>query len=438
MFIIYRIRYTYIVVYKIFVKLQNTMMNMQDSQIIIIGGGLIGLVSAINLQRSGMKVVIINDQQHPASWGNAGHIAIEQVTPLSNKYNALTGYKRLFPFGGALDIGWNFPKLWLPWFAKYLKSSFSKKSVQEGEEALKRILSYAVVAWHNLLVYLGQQDLLITKGHYVIYHNKQKASQGSQVWLNADIGNAKVRPMDYQTLDNISNHLSTYPVQGLCFEHTGQIKNISRLINVCKDYFIQQGGQYYDDHVISLSPENKKIKITLKNYQAFTHEKVLICAGARSGILLKGMGEYFPVIAERGYHIEWENDGSYNLPPLVFEDHSFIVTCFEKRLRLASFVEFTKFDAQPDVRKWEKLEHYAKKFGLSQKSEFQRWFGSRPTMPDYRPVIGKSTKNPGLFYAFGHQHLGLTLAAITGEIVTDIVLNKTSSLSISAFRPNRF
>ena len=63
MFIIYRIRYTYIVVYKIFVKLQNTMMNMQDSQIIIIGGGLIGLVSAINLQRSGMKVVIINDQQ---------------------------------------------------------------------------------------------------------------------------------------------------------------------------------------------------------------------------------------------------------------------------------------------------------------------------------------------------------------------------------------
>lgn len=410
----------------------------KDNQVIIIGGGIIGLVSAIYLQRSGINVVIIHDQKYPASYGNAGHIAIEQVTPLSNKHNALTGYKRLFLLGGALDIGWRYPETWFPWFSKYLQASFSQSHVEKGKNALKTLLNRSVPVWQDFLISLGKPDLLVTNGHYVVYHDKKKAIQGCREWMNADIGNATVQQMDSKSLDHIRQHLTTTPVQGLFFNHTGQIKNISTLLSACHEKFIQQGGECHEETVSSLCPENSKTKITLANGQTLFASKVLICAGARSGELLKGMGEKFPVIAERGYHIEWEHDGSYDLPPLVFEDHSFIVTRFENRLRLASFVEFTKFDAKPDVHKWERLEYYAKQFGFSRKSDFQRWIGSRPTLPDYRPVIGKSVKNPGLFYAFGHQHLGLTLAAVTGEIVKDLILNQTPSLSISAFSPNRF
>lgn len=410
----------------------------QDNQIVIIGGGIIGLVCAIYLQRSGMNVIVINDQKYPASYGNAGHIAIEQVMPLANKQNALTGYKRLFMLGGALDIGWQYPSVWIPWFIKYLRASFSKKWVQEGKEALKDFLNHSVPAWHRLLSLLERPDLLMTTGHYLVYHDLQKSVQGCQNWLHTDIGNAKVHLMDVDTLFGIQKHLKTRPVQGLCFEHTGQIKDISTLLSVCHDDFIHQGGEYHEAQVLALCPSDGKIKITLNNNTSMVHQKVLVCAGARSGEILKGMGESFPVIAERGYHIEWEHDGSYDLPPLVFEDYSFIVTRFGNRLRLASFVEFTKDNVKPDYRKWEQLEHYAKKFGFSRKSDFQRWVGSRPTLPDYRPVVGQSTKHPGLFYAFGHQHLGMTLAAITGEIMRDLILGQKPSLSINAFRPDRF
>ncbi|CAI3925705.1 Glycine/D-amino acid oxidase (deaminating) (DadA) (PDB:3AWI) [Commensalibacter communis] len=414
------------------------MANMQNNEMVIIGGGIIGLLSAIHLQRAGLTVTIIQDQQFPASYGNAGHIAIEQVMPLANRENALTGYKRLFCMEGALDIGWQYPHKWLPWFANYLKASFSEKQVNEGKESIKSLLNHSVASWERLVNLINQPDLLMIDGHYVIYHNKDKGKQGCNNWQNADIGTASVHSMDKQTLERISQQLSTQPVNGLCFDKTGQIKNVSTLLEVCKNHFIEHGGIFKYEHVTSIQPDNGQTKITFGNNIAITNQNVLICAGARSGELLKNMGEYFPVIAERGYHIEWEHDGSYDLPPLVFEDHSFIVTRFENRLRLASFVEFTQFSAKPDERKWGKLEEYANKFGFSRKSEFKRWVGSRPTLPDYRPIIGKSKKNPGLFFAFGHQHLGLTLAAITGEIITDLVMGKQPSVSISAFRPDRF
>lgn len=414
------------------------MPELQTKQITIIGGGIIGLVSAISLQRAGMDVTIIQDQQFPASFGNAGHIAIEQVMPLANRSNASNGYKKLSLLGGPLDIGWIYPTTWMPWFLKYLKASFSQKYVQEGKESLKELLNHSVPAWMTLLQSLNRPDLLVTDGHYVIYHNQKKAIQRCHEWINADIGNATVRPMDRNVLNHVSQQLCTHPVQGLCFEHTGQIKNIFTLLTICQKEFIQQGGKYCENQVVGIHPENGKTKIFLDNNISTIHQNVLICAGARSGELLQGMGENFPVIAERGYHVEWEHDGTYNLPPLVFEDHSFIVTQFENRLRLASFVEFTKFKAKPDKHKWEQLEEYANKFGFSRKSKFQRWVGARPTLPDYRPVIGKSIKNPGLFYAFGHQHLGMTLAAITGEIITNLIIGNQPSLPVSAFRPDRF
>ncbi|MDI2113705.1 NAD(P)/FAD-dependent oxidoreductase [Commensalibacter nepenthis] len=414
------------------------MPEIQNNQIVIIGGGIIGLLCAINLQRAGMKVTIIQDQRFPASYGNAGHIAIEQIMPLANRKNALTGYKKLTCMGGALDIGWQYLNVWFPWFAKYLKASFSQKQVKEGKESIKSLLNHSVPSWKRVLDSIHQSDLLVLDGHYVIYHDKNKGEQGCNDWKNADIGTATIHSMDQHILNNISQQLSTQPVRGLCFKKTGQIKNVSTLLKIFQNHFIEQGGIFNNDHVKTIQPDNGQTKLTFSNNISITYPNVLICAGARSGELLKDMGEHFPVIAERGYHIEWEHDGSYNLPPLVFEDYSFIVTQFENRLRLASYVEFTKFNSKPDERKWKQLEDYANKFGFSRKSEFKRWVGARPTLPDYRPVIGKSKKNPGLFFAFGHQHLGLTLAAITGEIMTDLVMGKQPALSISAFRPDRF
>lgn len=112
-----------------------------------------------------------------------------------------------------------------------------------------------------------------------------------------------------------------------------------------------------------------------------------------------------------------------------------IVTGFEHGLRAASFVEFNQVDAAPDPRKWTRLRKHVGDLGLPFKGEGGEWIGTRPTLPDYLPAIGRSDRADNLFYAFGHQHLGLTLGAVTGEIVADML---KSGRAPEAFGLKRF
>ena len=93
------------------------------------------------------------------------------------------------------------------------------------------------------------------------------------------------------------------------------------------------------------------------------------------------------------------------------------MTRFKNALRMTSFVEFTTVDAPPDARKWVRLRRHAAELGLPMDRKATEWMGSRPTLPDYLPAIGRSRRQGNLYYAFGHQHLGLTLGAVTGELV---------------------
>ncbi|HPU15263.1 MAG TPA: FAD-dependent oxidoreductase, partial [Polymorphobacter sp.] len=162
---------------------------------------------------------------------------------------------------------------------------------------------------------------------------------------------------------------------------------------------------------------------------------VLVAAGIGSAALLAGVGVRVPLIAERGYHIEAPTSGAM-LPPRVFEDRSMIVTRFGDRLRAASFVEFARADLPPDPRKWARLQQHVAELGLKFEGEVTPWFGSRPTLPDYLPAIGRVPGTANLAAAFGHNHLGLTLSAVTGEIVAALLAGDTAP--DAAFALSRF
>ena len=84
------------------------------------------------------------------------------------------------------------------------------------------------------------------------------------------------------------------------------------------------------------------------------------------------------------------------------------------------------------------IENEARKIIPKLKDVKSTWLGFRPTLPDSMPVIGSSLKNKNILYAFGHQHLGWTLGAITGEIINALVNNKKPNIDIKAFKPERF
>jgi D-amino-acid dehydrogenase len=105
---------------------------------------------------------------------------------------------------------------------------------------------------------------------------------------------------------------------------------------------------------------------------------------------------------------------------------------------VASFVEFSRSDSSPDPRKWRRLRRHVEELGLSLGEPVAEWIGARPTLPDYLPAIGASRRASKLFYAFGHQHLGLTLAAVTGEAIAALVVGDEPAIEVTAFDLERF
>jgi glycine/D-amino acid oxidase-like deaminating enzyme len=119
----------------------------------------------------------------------------------------------------------------------------------------------------------------------------------------------------------------------------------------------------------------------------------------------------------------------------VFEDRAMIVTRFAGRLRAASIVEFARLDTPPDPRKWTRLRAHVAALGLSLHAPIAPWMGARPTLPDYLPAIGR---RGAVAYAFGHQHLGLTLAATSGEALAALLHGQASAFDLSPFDLTRF
>jgi|HubBroStandDraft_6_1064221.scaffolds.fasta_scaffold52035_3 glycine/D-amino acid oxidase-like deaminating enzyme len=384
---------------------------------VVIGGGMVGTTSALALQRAGFAVTLCDPMRTAsgASWGNAGQIAVEQVEPWASWPAIRSAPGRLFSRGGALSFPLRDTGAWLPFCLRLVVAA---SRFGAGKKALSGLLAHAGNAWRALVSDVGAPDLLRDIGHFVIWESAASAERGLATWRAADIGNASFRLATGDELTRIAGLMKRRPAGAIRFTGTGQIADPTRLAATLAHAFETRGGKRVYERVERLSQADADI--------------TLVAAGARSSQLIPA-----PLVAERGYHIQcaasaWPDD----LGPLVFEDRSMIVTSFESGVRAASFLEFSRPDSPPDARKWERLRMHVGDIGLPLELPGKPWMGSRPTLPDYLPAIGR--RDSKLLYAFGHHHLGLTLSAITAEIIAALAIGAPSPVPIEAFDLARF
>lgn len=403
-------------------------------RIAIVGGGVIGLSCAVRLAQNGFKVTLFDASsgRSAASWGNAGHIATEQVAPLASPSTLRSIPRRLFPLGGALDLPPRWRTTWLPFAMKMLAASTPRRFAR-GKAALAPLLAEALPAWQDLSSALGAPDLVRADGHFVAWETPATARAGRTAWAAADIGTTRVSPATPAEMDRLRELGPLSLADAVRFTGSGQIHDLRQLAAALETALSNLGGEIICEAATLAIEDGKAV---LPGIEA---DIVLVTAGARSAPLLRPAGYRVPLIAERGYHIRasaerWPSD----LPPVVYEDRSMIVTRYADQVQAASFVEFGPVDAPADPRKWERLERHVRELGLPISRPFERWMGARPTLPDYLPAIGRSRRYPGLLYAFGHQHLGLTLAPVTANIVTRLAQGREPGIDISPFDIERF
>jgi glycine/D-amino acid oxidase-like deaminating enzyme len=124
--------------------------------------------------------------------------------------------------------------------------------------------------------------------------------------------------------------------------------------------------------------------------------------------------------------------------PILYADHSVVVTPMASRLRASSYLEFAGLGAPADPHKPTQLRAKLRRLGYQCDTEGPSWMGPRPTLPDYMPGIGRASGPHELFYAVGHQHIGLTLASVTADLIADLVVGRTPRFDVKAFDLARF
>jgi D-amino-acid dehydrogenase len=392
----------------------------------VVGGGVVGMNVALALQERGFVVTVADEARAtpPASWGNAGCIACEPSEPMASVATLWSLPKTLFFRGGPVALPPSAIASWLP-FALRLIAASTPRRFRLGITALNSLLCNALPAWRRRLSSIGASNLLIEAGHYSIWECADSSARGRASAIRKR-GSDATRELDDEELGQLRRLLKV-PISGsLKSTSTAHIAAPAELLSTLHKAFISAGGRF----------DARRMMLATAAQLA---DLVVVAAGVDSGALLATLGHAVPVIAERGYHIQqadpvWPTE----LPPLYFEDRSIVVTRFRSALRATSFVEFTTRDAPPDPRKWARLHRHARELGLPFDDRATQWVGARPTLPDYLPAIGRSRKQDNVYYAFGHQHYGLTLAALTGELTAALVCEQEVGIDLKPFDIDRF
>ena len=406
----------------------------------VIGDGLVGLSVAIALQRRGTAVTLIAPDApwRGASWGNAGHIAVEQVAPLASLATIRGVPRQLFSRGGALGLSPRDIAAWLPFGMRLLRASAPARFAR-GKAALAAMMATAMPAWRRLLADCAAPELLREDGHFVVWESPAAAARGRDHWRAADTGTATHRDATADELAAIRERVRRPIAGAIRFAGSGQVTDHVALGEALRRRFANLGGQRLFGIATRVAAAGHGARITLADGGTHDAEVAVIAAGAASRPLAEAAGLTAPLIAERGYHIQSETpDWPATLPPLVFEERALVVTRFAHSLRATSFVEFSRIGSPPDPRKWARLRQHAAELGLGFGAPLIEWIGCRPTLPDYLPAIGRGARHPAIAYAFGHQHLGLTLSATTGEALAAALHGEPVPFDLAPFDLARF
>jgi len=410
-------------------------MSEQDT-IAVIGAGVIGAAVALSLAREGRRVLLL-DRAEPgvagASFGNVGHIAAELVQPLPSPGLLFGFWRELFRFGGALDLPPREALRMLPWIRRFAAAAFRRA---ENTRQLKPLVRPAAAAWARWLQEIGRPELLRRHGHYEIGFGRHSAAQmRAGARLMGELG-VKTRELNADELMPLQRAASATRAAGLWFEDSAHVIDPLEAVRALAAAAVARNATFRRLDVRALQMRGDQFEL-LSEQPSLLIDTAVVCAGMGSQPLLAPLGLHAPLQAVRGYHIELPGIAPLLDAPVVYTREHLLVTPMAGRLRASSYMEFSAADAPPDPRKAVRLRQMARALGYRCELEGPSWVGARPVLPDYLPGIGTA---PGarLYYALGHQHIGLTIAPVTAELIADLVAQRATRHAISDFDLRRF
>lgn len=408
--------------------------------IAIIGAGIVGVSTAIWLQRDGHKVILI-DREGPAagaSHGNGGVLASCSIIPVTVPGLLGKAPKMLFSPNQPLFLKWGYvPKL-LPWLINYLGHS-SETAVRRRAEALTAIIGDSLADHQALATGTGAEKWIVPSDYAFLYRDRTAYEADAFGWsirkengFEWDI----LEGRDLRDFDPVFGPDIGFAAR--CANH-GRISDPGAYVKALAAHAEAEGAEFIRAEVEDIQRDGGKVTGVRAGGQTIACDAAVLATGAWSKPLATKLGLKAPLESERGYHLELWEPSVMPRAPVMIASGKFVATPMEGRLRLAGIVEFGGLDAAPSRAPFELLERNIRAAipGITWKKSVE-WMGHRPSMADSIPVIGEVPNVKGAFTAFGHDHVGLTGGPKTGRILAQLIGGKKPNLDLSPYSPARF
>lgn len=411
-----------------------------NPQVTIIGAGIVGIASALWLQRTGFAVTLIDSGEvgQGASFGNAGNISPGAVVPytIPGVLSQAPGWL-LDPDGPLVVRPWHFLKIspWLLALARYsgtepaLRTSLAMRQLHETTfDAYAQLTKDTDAA--RLIEHCGQ-----------LYVSEQVGgAPGSLLaqFMRAAAGVETVE-LNENEIREMEPSLASIFKSGMLLPGNGRTRNPHRLVQILADEAQRHGAILIRGKVTGFHSEGARVVSALVDGRPLSVDRLLVSAGAASGSLTAMLGTKLPIQAERGYHITIADPGEMPKIPVTHVDAKFAAAPMDVGLRLAGTVEYAGIDAPPNWKRTALLEKQARRmFPRVTMASVTRWAGNRPTLPDGLPILGCSPKFENAFFAFGNSHFGMTAGPVMGRVIAQVIAGNEVDLDIAPFSPLRF
>jgi D-amino-acid dehydrogenase len=411
-----------------------------DFDVIVLGAGIVGVSAALHLQDRGRRVALV-DRRGPGeetSFGNAGLIESSSVVPYAfpRDPGTLLRYLR----NQSTDLYWDYKAL--PSFATWLARFWWASSPRRLEAAARDMLPLIrqSVAEHDALIERAHVSSLVHDGGWLEAFRtpEEFARQAVAAEVTARTYGLRVAPLDAAALQTRERGIGPGFCGALHWQDPKSVANPGGLTKGYARLFEEGGGVLLSGEATTL--RRQADAWTVQTSQGtISATQVVVALGPWSDRIFAPLGYRIPLRAKRGYHMHYEATKAMLSVPLVDTEQGYVVAPMQGRLRLTTGVEIARREAPPTGIQLERAESIARPiFGLGSRLDDAPWLGLRPCTPDMRPVIGEAPRHRGLWFAFGHNHHGLTLGPVSGRLLAEMMTGAKPFTDPHPFRPERF
>ena len=412
----------------------------QDADVLVLGAGIIGVSVALHLQQRGRSVILI-DRKAPGeetSYGNAGLIERASVIPYGFPRELSTVLAYATNRSADVRFRWSFLPRLAPWIARFWLES-SPRRLRKAALDMLPLIERSVTEHDALMAEAGISDRARHGGWMEAYRSGKAYAAAQRAARALDEFGLTYDFLGPEELRVREPHLAGVFAGAVHWRDPATVADPGGLVKDYAALFERKGGTMLraDAAGLAQGPDGWSLPVEGRTIHA---REAVVALGPWSDAVFKPLGYWVPLAVKRGYHVHIAPEGNAVLNhPVVDIERGYLLAPMTRGIRLTTGIEFADRDDAPTPVQIAMTEPFAREvFPLGQRVEAEPWMGARPCLPDMRPVIGPAPRHKGLWFAFGHNHHGLTLGPATGRLLAEMMTGEKPFADPAPYAMARF